>query len=204
MPIPEHVTSKPSKAPLYAEALRIFLSEPGATLPQIALRVGLRADSLIANAERQSWHKRRAIVDKDASETRIAAASKVDSTLVEATAQTVGKMTEGWASVVDKVLLLSTEPDDTLPPKDQAREHAYLLERKADLMTKVSKGYAAMIETASSLGLVKGVAKEGSEAGKLDLGKLTQLNLTINAALENKKPLPVQEVEVFELGEDVI
>lgn len=195
MPIPESVTTKPSKAPLYAEALRLFLSDPNLTLPQIAERVGLRADTLIANAERQSWHKRRAIVDKDASETRIVAASKVDSRLVDATMFHVEQMTDEWQAITSKVITLSTTPDAAeTDAKELMRQRYALLERKASLMQSVSKGYIAMIEAAASMGLVKGVAKDLAD-GKLDMGKLTQLNLAINVALGESGEKRVIELE---------
>ncbi len=195
---------KTSKAPLYAEALRLFLSEPNLTLVDIAQQVGLRPDTLVATAEHQSWHKRRALVTRDASATRLEVASRVDVKLIEATSEQVDKLTEAWSDLTKRVILISVEPDPDLSEQQKRINSTHLLERKSDLLTKISKGYAAMIETATALGLVKGLAKE-PEAGKLDFSKLTQLNIEITAAIGDKKAPILAESEPLDLVDgDVI
>lgn len=191
---------KPSKAPLYAEAQRRYLTDEAPNLTQIAIDCGLRPDAVIECAERQKWANRRAIQLRDTSATRPASAEIVDAQLVAATVHHVQTFTAGWQDLAVKVVALPTEPDSTAFPEAEAdkrqREHTRLLARKVDLMRQVSQGVREMTEAAMVLGLAKAPTKDGPQDGKLDLSKLTQLNVTINAALERPEPklaLPVSE-----------
>lgn len=191
--------TKPSKAPLYAEALRLYLTESNPNLHRIAEMVGLRALDLIDACERQNWGKRRAIILRDKSELRPAAAVAVDAQLVQATIDHVEKFTQGWQDIAGKVVALPTEPDATkYPDSDQDarnREHTRLLSRKVDLMRQVSQGVREMTEAAMVLGLAKAPTPDGKADGKLDLSKLTQLNVTINQAMA-EAPQLAQAIEL--------
>lgn len=178
---------KPSKAPLYAEALRLYLSGEKPDLYAIADTVGLRALDLIDCAEKQAWGKRRAIVLRDESASRPIAAAQVDAQLVAATVDHVAKFTSGWQDIAAKVVALPTEPDATKYPDSEpdarAKEHTRLLARKVDLMRQVSQGVKEMTEAAMVLGLAKAPTPDKADAKGLDLSKLTQLNVTITNAL---------------------
>ncbi len=186
---------KPSKAPLYAEALRLYLTEPEPNLHRIAETVGLRAINLIDACDRQDWAKRRAIMLRDKSATRPIAAEQVDQQLVAATVDHVAKFTDGWRDVGAKVCALPTEADVTIiDAQMRAKEHTRLLARKVDLMRQVSQGVREMTEAAMVLGLAKAPTAEKDSGKGLDLSKLTQLNVTINAAM--KAPELAEAIEL--------
>lgn len=185
--------TKPSKAPLYAEALRIYLTEPNSTLPAIAERVGLRADSLIANAERQAWSKRRALVIRDQSQIRSAAVVQVDETLVAATVRHVDTLTDEWEKIVREVQNLSVEiPKEITDEQLKSRAKAQLIERKAQLLKLTSQGFRELADVAERLGLIKTPAAEGKDA-KPDFSKLTQLNVVITRELERVDAIEIEE-----------
>lgn len=179
--------SKGSKAPLYADALRIYLAETAPSLPEIAERVGLNATSLIACAESQNWPGKRALILRDQSATRPIAAQAVDSKLVAATVHHVETFTDGWREVAERVVALPVEPDAAINREADAqawnKEHTRLLARKVDLMRQVSQGVREMTEAAMVLGLAKAPTPDKADAKGLDLSKLTQLNVTITNAL---------------------
>lgn len=185
--------SKPSKAPLYAEALRLYLSAERPDLGVIATQVGLSPLGLIDCAAKQSWDKRRALVQRDASMTRPAIALRVDEALVSTTCHHVEHATQAWQALVERVAALPVEPDADAYPETEAdrraREHTRLLRAKIDLMRQVSQGVREMTEAAMVLGLAQAPSKDGPQDGKLDLSKLTQLNVTINQALEQARPV---------------
>lgn len=210
MTVTQKLGGKPSKAPLWAEALRLYLSANGPPdLVQIAEAVGLRADTLVQVAERQAWSKRRAIVVRDQTATRESARQHVDSLLVDASTKHVTIFSESLQQLSNKIVSISTEADSSITdPHLRAKEINYLIRTKVSLIHDASKCFRELVQIGCDVGLVRSESRDvdgNTRGGKLDMSKLTQLNVTINAALAgHEKPAGVEPQRVIELGEDVI
>lgn len=207
--MPLHVTSQPSKRPLYEEAYRLYLDE-ALSLPQIAQRVGLRPEVLVQRATNQNWAGRKALLATQTAstttETRIAAQAAVDENLVTATV----KQVNGYVAQLEKlkvsIFSLIVEPDADVPrgTKNYFVDLASRVERKLELMTKAAKCFREVVESAAGIGLVKIAEKRDGEGGKLDLGKLAQLNVAILAVTQEHEKAPDLQSGAIELEEDVV
>lgn len=210
--MPERVTSKPSKAPLYAEALRLYLSSPDAPdLVQIATQIGLRPDTLIQLADRQGWSKRRSVVSRDQTAARIAAQEKTEEKIILSTVTHVERYLTELRSTIDKIFFIDTT---YLPKLDGETDYVAInknfsiLERRTKLMREANACYREVVQVASETGLIKNSLSDDPKGAKLDLAKLTQLNVTLNAIVQGHEKTAegsaVIELEPESADEDVI
>ena len=201
---------KPSKKPLYAEALRLYMFE-GLELPECAQRLGLRLEDLVHKADCAQWLTRRASMRASQAQVdsvdRESAQKHTDRVLVTKSAQHIESYLVGYASLGERVLGMPLEPDPSvIDPREVSRERVYLMSRKADLMGRVSKGIHELASIACDLGLVKLETGQRDKGDRPDLSRLTQLNITLNALradAEKAAPLQVQPLELDD-GSDLI
>jgi len=196
---------RPPKAPLYQKAFERFCA--GETdLCALANSLGLRPDALVDLAGRRNWFAHVGAIRTQQAVSEVSnrgqLAVQVDNALVESATHHVETFTEGWREIGAKVLVMPIEPDASFPPEAKEKERVRLLTRKADLMRQVSQGVREMTLVASEIGLVKaGPRAEGETDGKLDLSKLSQLNITINNALAEVERPAMAPIELPDAGE---
>lgn len=183
---------KQSKKPQYAHAFTLFCD--GLDLPSIAAQTGLREDMIAHAAETQGWVSRRSrIAGVDAvkaAENRLAAVSRVDCTLVNATEEAANTLASAYVTLIRAASALPIEPfadetADKLTEAERDRRHRHLIRDKAETMKLATNGLRELIETAQNVGLLKvergGKTPDGHDDRDkpIDLSKLTQLNIAI-------------------------
>lgn len=186
------MSDRPSKAPLYEKAFTLFCDGPDTIrITDIATQLGLRPDTLVKHAVSSGWPQRKAYLKQaqeiGVGEIRVAASLAVDKRLVESTVKAVEAWTDQYMQIISSLKSFSLEPDsgEITDEDDLAAKRANRLGRKLDLLKSTVEGFREMVATTQSLGLLKN--KKGGpaedESGKLDLSKLTTLNLAIVGAI---------------------
>ncbi len=177
-----------TKKELYSEAFNLYVSDVNTPdLVAIARQLKLRAETLIAHAENSRWAERRAFlasrIASGQAEQRVSAQLAVDRQLVQSTVKAVEKWTGSLLEIIDRVGMLPTEPDasEVSGEEELIHKRSKLLANKLDLLKASIEGFREMTATTLNLGLLKARKGEpvGDESGKLDLSKLTTLNLAI-------------------------
>lgn len=181
-----------AKKPLYAEAFRLYIE--GESLPEISRKTSLPVEQLAQTVHAQNWAKRRANVagakECEIVEHRIHTQSRVDATLCRATEQIADQLASSYVSTIKKICELSVEaeqehPDIVLGKPEARRQHVHRLREKIELQKLATEGLREMIATAQQVGLLRvdsrGVRGQNADDAPIDLSKLTQLRILVEA-----------------------